>query len=134
MDGYDRGGHTKYSLKAHLIFVTKYRKHTFTRKMHAECVKQFLYDAEKQYGCQIIQMETDKDHVHILLGYQPDKSVSNIVKYLKQYSTYQMWERNESFMSKQYWKRKILWSEGYFACSIGQVSQGVIEKYIQNQG
>ena len=134
MDGYDRGGHTKYSLKAHLIFVTKYRKHIFTRKMHAECVKQFLYDAAKQYGCQIIQMETDKDHVHILLGYQPDKSVSNIVKYLKQYSTYQMWQRNEFFMSKQYWKRKILWSEGYFACSIGQVSQGVIEKYIQNQG
>lgn len=56
MDGYDRGGHTKYSLKAHLIFVTKYRKHIFTRKMHAECVKQFLYDAAKQYGCQIIQM------------------------------------------------------------------------------
>lgn len=49
MDGYDRGGHTKYSLKAHLIFVTKYRKHIFTRKMHAECVKQFLYDAAKVF-------------------------------------------------------------------------------------
>jgi putative transposase len=34
----------------------------------------------------------------------------------------------------QSWKRQILWSDGYFACSIGQVSQKTIEHYIQNQG
>lgn len=61
-------------------------------------------------------------------------SVSDIVKQLKQYSTYQMWNYYEECLSKQYWKHKILWSDGYFACSIGQVSQEIIEKYIQNQG
>ena len=87
-----------------------------------------------KYGYEIIQMETDKDHVHILLEYSPKVSVSDIVKQLKQHSTYQMWGYHEEYLTKQYWKHKILWSDGYFSCSIGQVSQEIIEKYIQNQG
>ena len=134
MDDYNRGGHSKYSLKVHLIFVTKYRKKLFKTDKWADDVKQFLYDVTKKYGYTIIQMETDKDHVHILLEYSPNVSISDIVKQLKQYNTYQMWQHHEEYLFKQYWKHKILWSDGYFACSIGRVSQEIIEKYIQNQG
>lgn len=134
MDDYNRGGHSKYSMKVHIIFVTKYRKKLFASDKRADDVKQFLYDAAKKYGYIIIQMETDKDHVHILLEYSPKVSVSDIVKQLKQYSTYQMWKHCEEYLSKQYWKHQILWSDGYFACSIGQVPQEIIEKYIQSQG
>ena len=31
-------------------------------------------------------------------------------------------------------KEKTFWRDDYFACSIGQVSKEIIEKYIQNQG
>lgn len=134
MDGYNRGGHSKFNLKVHIIFVTKYRKKIFKSNDRANDVKQFLYDATKKYGYIIIQMETDKDHVHVLLEYNPKVSISDIVKQLKQYSTWHMWEHHEEYLSKQYWKHRIFWSDGYFACSIGQVSQDIIEKYIQNQG
>lgn len=70
-------------------------------------------------------METDKDHIHILLGYYPDVSIAEIVKNLKQYSTYKMWKYHKAYLSKMYWKGKALWSDGYFACSIGQVSQAI---------
>lgn len=121
-------------MKVHLILVTKYRKKIFRSYKRADDVKQSLYDTVKKYGYKIIQIETDKDHVHILLEYSPKVSVADIVKQLKQYSTYQMWKYHEEYLSKQYWKHKILWSDGYFACSIGQVSQEIIERYIQNQG
>lgn len=134
MDDYNRGGHSKYSMKVHLIFVTKYRKKIFKSDKREDDVKQSLYDTVKKYGYKIIQMETDKDHVHILLEYSPKVSVADIVNQLKQYSTYQMWKYHGEYLSKQYWKHKILWSDGYFACSIGQVSQEIIERYIQNQG
>lgn len=91
MDGYRRGGHSKYSLKVHLIFVTKYRKKLFQSGRRADDVKQYLYDAAKKQGYTILQMETDKDHVYILLEYSPKVSVSEIVKQLKQDSTHQMW-------------------------------------------
>ena len=35
---------------------------------------------------------------------------------------------NQTYLKKQFW------GDGYFACSIGQVSKETIEKYIQNQG
>lgn len=78
-------------------------------------------------------METDTNHVHILLSYDPKISVSIISKYLKQYSTYHLWKKYDKYLSKQYWKKKLLWSDGYFVCSIGQVSQETIENYILNQ-
>lgn len=90
MDDYNRGGHSKYSMKVHIIFVTKYRKKLFRLDKLADDGKQFLYDGTKKYGYEIIQMETDKDQVHILLEYSPKVSVSDIVKQLKQYRTYQM--------------------------------------------
>ena len=79
-------------------------------------------------------METDKDHIHILIEYYPKVSVTTIVTYIKQYTTYKMWNYHHEYLSTQYWKKNVLWSDGYFTCSIGQVSQDIIEKYIQNQG
>ena len=134
MDGYKRGGHSKYSMKVHIILVTKYRKQLFCFTKLANDIKKILYDISEKYGYSIIKMETDKDHIHILLEYSPKVSVSDIVKQLKQISTYQIWHYPKVYLEKHYWKRKIIWSDGYFACSIGQVSQEIIENYIQNQG
>jgi hypothetical protein len=39
-----------------------------------------------------------------------------------------------TYLSKKYWKKKIFWSDVYFACSIGEMSQAVIQKYIETQG
>ena len=93
MSNYCRGGHSKYSLKVHLIFVTKYRKKIFNYKNIDEDVKQFFYDVSIKYHYKIIQMETDKDHIHILLEYNPNDKISEIVKYLKQYTTYMIWNK-----------------------------------------
>ena len=57
MDVYNRGGRSKYSMKVHLIFVTKYRKKIFKSDKRVKDVKQFLYDATRKYGYEIIQME-----------------------------------------------------------------------------
>ncbi len=134
MDDYRRASHTKYSLKVHLIFVTKYRKKLFKDKNLRMDIKQYLYEVCQNEGYTILKMETDKDHVHILLEYGTKESVSEIAKSLKQYSTHKMWQRYADILSKHYWKHRILWSDGYFACSIGQVSQTIIEEYIKNQG
>ena len=47
------------------------RKKLFRLNKLADDVKQFLYDVTRKYEYTIIQMETDKDHVHILLEYSP---------------------------------------------------------------
>jgi len=79
-------------------------------------------------------METDKDHIHFLISYDTTDSISEIVKRIKQETTYRLWQKHSSLLSKNYWKRKIFWSDGYFACSIGEVSTATIQRYIETQG
>lgn len=47
-------------------------------------------------------------------------NVTNIVRILKQCSTHFAWGKYKNFLEKEYWKEHTLWSDGYFACSIGE--------------
>jgi putative transposase len=118
----------------HLIFVCKYRKKLLIK--FGEQIKKLFYDIAEEHDLDIIEMEIDKDHIHLLIQYSPTQSILEIVRHFKQISTYRIWrqENNSIYLSKQFWVEKTFWSDGYFACSIGQVSKETIEKYIQSQG
>lgn len=79
-------------------------------------------------------MEVDKDHMHLLVGYDTTDRVCDIVKIVKQETTYHLRQKYNVLLSKHYWKKTIFWSDGYFACSVGEVSLKTIKKYIENQG
>ena len=79
-------------------------------------------------------METDVDHIHVLLEYDTTERVCDIVKELKQKSTHYLWEKFQQNLKNEYWKKKIFWLDGYFACSIGEISESTIQHYIENQG
>lgn len=133
MDFYQHRRHNKNLLMAHIILVTKYRKKLFYDGFRND-VKQYIFEACVKHHWYIKRMETDKDHIHILLQYNPADSITSIISVIKQYSTYMAWKYHSETLQNQYWKRRILWSDGYFAASIGQVSQATIEHYIENQG
>lgn len=130
---YNRYNRRKYSLKVHIVLVTKYRKPLLKGSI-ADDVKQIICDICNHNGYEVIAMETDKDHIHFLLSYDATDRVCDIVKIIKQETTYYLWQKYNIFLSRQYWKKKIFWSDGYFACSIGEVSSATIQKYIENQG
>lgn len=130
---YYRHNRRKYSLKVHIVLVTKYRKQLLQGSI-ADDVKQKILDIANTRGYEIIAMETDKDHIHFLLSYDATDRVCDIVKIVKQETTYYLCQKYNSVLSKQYWKKKIFWSDGYFACSIGEVSSATIQKYIESQG
>ena len=130
---YNRHNRRKYSLKVHIVLVAKYRKQLLQGSI-ADDVKQKILDIANTRGYEIIAMETDKDHIHFLLSYDAPARVCDIVKIVKQETTYYLWQKYNSVLSKQYWKKKIFWSDGYFACSIGEVSSATIQKYIESQG
>ena len=130
---YNRHNRRKYSLKVYIVLVTKYRKKLLKGSI-ADDVKQKIFDIANTCGYEITAMETDKDHVHFLIDYDTTDRVCDIVKIVKQETTYYLWQKYGSFLAKQYWKKRIFWSDGYFACSIGEVSSATIQKYIESQG
>ena len=127
---YNRHNRRKYSLKVHIVLVAKYRKQLLQGSI-ADDVKQKILDIANTRGYEIIAMETDKDHIHFLLSYDTTDRVCDIVKIVKQETTYYLWQKYNSVLSKQYWKKKIFWSDGYFACSIGEVSSATIQNILR---
>lgn len=108
---------------AHLIFVCKYRKRLLD--VLGSQMKQIIHDIAQEKGFEIVEMEVDKDHIHLLVSYNPTQSVLEIVRLLKQISTYRIWRTNGNFeyLKKHFWKEHTFWSDSYFACSIGNVSK-----------
>ena len=130
---YNHKNRRKYNLKAHIVLVTKYRK-TLLQYGLDDFVKRAIIYLAGQNNWTVIAMETDKDHIHILLEYDTTERVCDIISILKRQTTSYFWNRYGAHLSRQYWKKHIFWSDGYFACSIGEVSSATIEKYIAEQG
>ena len=79
-------------------------------------------------------METDKDHVHLLIRYIPRLSIAQIVRRLKQESTRQLWQLHHAVLRNQYWYQHLFWPDGYFVCSTGEASPETVRQYILSQG
>ena len=125
--------HYKSSIKYHLIFSTKYRRKCLNG------IKDYIFEAfkyaESKSNFKILFMNTDNDHIHFLITCSPNYSVGQIVKRMKQISTFYIWKKCAKYLKQYYWKnKKILWTHGYFVGTIGNVSEKKIEEYILNQG
>ena len=79
---YNRHNRCKDSLKVHIVLVTKYRKPILNGNI-ANDIKQKILDISKSRNYEIIAMETDKDHIHFLLGYSTTDKDCDIFKIIK---------------------------------------------------
>ena len=125
--------HSKFLLKYHIIFVCKYRRKILIGNI-ATCVKNILIDIVNKSDFRIEVIETDKDHVHFLVNSDPKVSPLQIVRRLKQESTKRLWALYPEILRRWFYREYILWTDGYFVSSIGNVSQETVRKYIENQG
>jgi putative transposase len=76
----------KFTIKCHIVFCIKDRKKLLTKTNIAQTIKDTILTSQV-YDFKTQVMEVDKDHIHILVGYTPNVSVSQIVRLLKQMST-----------------------------------------------
>ena len=123
--------HSKHLIMCHLIFVCKYRKSLLLK--FGDFIKKEFHRIESISDFKIVEMEVDINHIHILVKYKPKISILQIVRKLKQISTVNIWKSYSEELKVHFWKENTFWSDGYFACSIGNVSKETIEKYIRNK-
>ena len=121
----------KYLLQYHMIFVCKYRKKLLVSKEISAYIKQFSYEICATNNIIIRYMETDKDHIHYMIETEPTISINKVVNLIKSYTTYHIWKKHTEYLKKHFWKE---WTDGYFACIVGNVSEEILKQYIENQG
>ena len=78
------------------------------------------------------EINTDQDHIHLLVSIPPTESVGTVVRLLKSNTAKAL---NDKFpdLRRVYWGTRSIWSAGYFVSTVG-VNEEIIHRYIQNQG
>lgn len=131
---YRSKNHSKFLIKFHIIFVCKYRKKVLAYNRIDDDMKQVMFDISNESDFRIEVMETDKDHLHMMVSSPPKLSPLSIVRRLKQESTVRIWRMHEETLHRIYWRERTFWTDGYFVSIVGNVSQETIKHYIENQG
>ncbi|ARN56819.1 IS200/IS605 family transposase [Sedimentisphaera salicampi] len=129
---YNKQGHSVYYTRYHLVMSTKYRRKIF-RSGIGEYLEQVVEGIGRRVSdLEIREINTDEDHVHILLSIPPKYSVSEIVNKLKA-NTGRVLRRKFTWLDKVYWDQDGIWSVGYFVSTVG-INEETIRKYIEHQG
>lgn len=132
-DIYNHNNHSKYLIKLHFVFAVKYRKKLLINSLNDDML-QIMYEISKQKGFIIDTMQSDIDHLHILVDIPPTLSAFDVAHCLKQISTHRIYKKHRTELKKHFWKENTFWSDGYFVCSTGNASTETIRKYIETQG
>ncbi len=130
---YRTKNHSKYLIKLHFVFVVKYRKKLLVDSLKVD-MSNIITEICKEKDHRVIALESDVNHLHILVDIDPKVSAFEVAHQLKQISTNRIYKKHKIFLKKHFWRKNIFWSSGYFVCSTGDASTETIKKYIENQG
>ena len=126
-----RTSHAVYDTSYHLVWCPKYRKKIFERSEIRERGEQLIREISDEYGFEIIEMQVDVEHVHILLSFPPKRSIGEVVRIIKSNSGRELFREFPSLKGRL-WSGEI-WEDGYFARTVGdRMTRDVIEKYIEH--
>ena len=84
-----------------------------------------------EHELEIITGKVASDHVHMFIGYRPTHNISQIAQWLKGISS-RILLSEFAHLRKQFWGRH-LWARGYCAISSGNITDDMIQKYIEEQ-
>ena len=70
-----------------------------------------------KFEATLVEMDGERDHVHLLVEYPPKMAVSALVNSLKGASS-RVLRRQRPDLARKYWQG-VLWSPSYFAASCG---------------
>ena len=130
MRRYRLGAHTKTDLKVHLVWIPKYRKRVLIGEV-AVRARDVLRQIAMEHEIEIITGKVSVDHVHMFVSYRPTQNVSKVVQWLKGISS-RILLSEFSHLRRQFWGRH-LWARGYLAVSSGNITDEMIQKYIEEQ-
>ena len=128
---YRRGRSVVCALHVHLVFVTKYRRDVLSDRCFP-----VLEDAFRgvcaEFGARLVEVNSEHDHVHLLIEYPPTIQLSKLVNSLKGVSSRRLRQQEFPEVKAKMWGNH-LWSPSYFAASCGGAPLAIVKQYIESQ-
>jgi putative transposase len=111
--------------------VTKYRHKCITKDI-LERIEEIAQNLFTTWKCEIIEINGEADHIHILFEAPPQVQPSKLINNFKTVSSRYLRKEFSEHLSKFYWK-PYFWSQSYLIISTGGATIEVIKKYIEEQ-
>jgi len=129
MENIRKGSHSVHQLHVHLVWSTKYRYEVLRGDIQVRC-RDLIRQTCDSLDIQILKGVVSKDHVHLHISYPPKLSISDIMKRLKGRSA-KLLLVEYSELKKRYWGGH-LWGIGYGAWSTGNITDEMIQEYLNH--
>jgi putative transposase len=121
---------TIWHCQYHIVWVPKYRYKILRDAVAVEvnnCIRAF----SEQKGCEVVELNVQIDHVHLLAMVPPKVSISDYVGTLKGRTAIRVFNRFRKLKEKPYWGNKF-WARGYCVDTVGLDAE-MIQKYVKYQ-
>ena len=131
---FKRLAHSLHACRYHVVFCPKYRYRILKEEI-AEYVRQQICQLlSQQEGVEVLELNVQEDHVHLLMSMPPKYAVSEMMGFLKGKLALRMFERFPQ-LGRKYWGRH-LWrvphGRGYCVSTVG-IDEEMIRKYVRWQ-
>lgn len=126
-----KSSHAIYKTEYHIVWTPRYRRKVFVKgvKQYAEKLIKHLPDLDPDI--EVIKLNVQIDHVHMIAVIPPRISVADAISYIKSQSSSEL-KRKFPFLQKVFWGREGIWSRGYCISTIG-LNEKEILAYVEHQ-
>ena len=120
-----------YSIQYHIVWCVKYRHKILTPAIENRLLEILNAIAECE-NFQILEANTDKDYIHLLINCSPQHYLPNIIQKLKGTSSRMLMKEFGEILKRKLWGGH-LWNPSYFVATASENTEEQIRKYIKNQ-
>ena len=117
-----------YSCNYHIVWCPKYRRPVLIKGVDIR-LKAILQEVCTEFNAELLEMEVMPDHVHVLVGVDPQFGIAKLIRYLK--------GRSSRLLRQEFpWLKSrlpTLWTNSYFVATVGGAPLSVVKQYIENQ-
>ena len=119
-----------YAIQYHVVWCVKYRKKIINEAVETR-LKEILTEIARDNGFSISELNTDKDHIHMLIECSPQNYIPDMLKAMKGVSA-RLLLKSFPELRKQLWGGD-LWNPSYFVATVSENTEAQIREYIQKK-
>jgi len=130
MSRFRKLSHAIWHCQYHIVWTPKYRYRILKGEVGEEvgrCIRLFA----SQKGCEIVELNIQEDHIHLLAMIPPKVSISDMLGILKGRTAIRVFKKFPDLKKRPYWGNHF-WAEGYCVDTVGMDAE-MIRRYVKYQ-
>lgn len=130
MSRFRKLSHTIWHCQYHIVWVPKYRFKIMVGEIR-DAISGGVQAICGFAGCEVVELNVQKDHVHLIVMAPPKVSISDLMGRVKGQTAIKIFKQFKQLRKKPYWGNHF-WARGYCVDTVGLDAE-MIKKYVRHQ-